>query len=213
MMDNKLMIATAKKLHEQRLVIADDDYLILATLGAGLRDAGFQVFEALSGEEAISLCQSETPDLVILDVNMPGISGLDAAQTIRKLNIPILFLSALDEKNIVDDAIQQGALGYLVKPIDIKQIIPAIDTALSRADEIQSLHAKEKNLTTALHNGRETSIAIGILMAHSQLSAQQAELQLRAYSRKKRLKMTIVAEQIIQQSELLNNLIKEITLD
>lgn len=206
------MIATVKKLHEQRLVIADDDYLILATLGVGLRDVGFQVFEALSGEEAIRLCQSEVPDLVILDVNMPGISGLDAAQVIRKLNIPILFLSALDEKNIVDDAIQQGALGYLVKPIDIKQIIPAIDTALSRADEIQLLHAKEKNLTTALHNGRETSIAIGILMSHSQLSAQDAELQLRTYSRKKRLKMTVIAEQIIQQSELLNNLIKEITL-
>ncbi|VAW92087.1 hypothetical protein MNBD_GAMMA22-2340 [hydrothermal vent metagenome] len=206
------MTATVKKLHEQRLVIADDDYLILATLGAGLRDAGFQVFEAVSGEEAISLCQSETPDLVILDVTMPGMSGLDAAQVIRGFNIPILFLSAFDEKKIVDDAIQQGALAYLVKPVDINQIIPAIDTALSRANEIQSLHVKEKNLTAALHKGRETSIAIGILVAHSQLSAQQAELQLRHYSRNKRLKMNAVAEKIIYQSEQFNNLIKEIIL-
>lgn len=211
-MDTTTMTATVKKLHEQRLVIADDDYLILATLGAGLRDAGFQVFEAVSGEEAISLCQSETPDLVILDVTMPGMSGLDAAQVIRGFNIPILFLSAFDEKKIVDDAIQQGALAYLVKPVDINQIIPAIDTALSRANEIQSLHVKEKNLTAALHKGRETSIAIGILVAHSQLSAQQAELQLRHYSRNKRLKMNAVAEKIIYQSEQFNNLIKEIIL-
>jgi len=204
--------AIIEKLHNQRLVIADDDYLVLATLSAGLRDAGFEVFEALSGEEAIQLCQSEKPDLVILDINMPGISGLEAAESIQPLEIPILFLSALDEKETVDTAIKKGALGYLVKPIDINQIIPAIDTALIRASEIQSLHAKEKNLTTALHNGRETSIAIGIIMSHSHQNAHDAELTLRQYSRNKRVKMSLVAEQIIQQSENLNNLIKEITL-
>jgi len=202
-----------EKLHDQCLVLADDDYLVLATLSAGLRDAGFEVFEALSGEEAIELCQTKKPDLVILDINMPGISGLEAAEPIQALNIPILFLSALDEKEIVDDAINKGAMGYLVKPIDINQIIPAIDTALTRASEIQSLHTKEKNLTTALHNGRETSIAIGILMAHSHQSAHDAELVLRQYSRNKRVKMSLVAEQIIHQSENLNNFLKEISLE
>jgi response regulator NasT len=203
--------ASIEKLHNQRLVIADDDYLVLATLSAGLRDAGFEVFEALSGEEAISLCKDKEPELVILDINMPGMSGLEAAETIQSLNIAILFLSALDEKDIVETAITKGALGYLVKPIDINQIIPAIDTALMRAADIQSLHNKEKNLTTALHNGRETSIAIGILMAHSNQTAHEAELTLRQYSRNKRLKMSNVAENIIHQSESLNNLIKEIT--
>jgi len=207
-----MKIAITEKLHDQCIVLADDDYLILATLSAGLRDAGFEVLEALSGEEAIELCKTKNPDLVILDINMPGISGLEAAETIQALNIAILFLSALDEKEIVESAIQKGALGYLVKPIDINQIIPAIDTALTRAAEIQSLHDKEKNLTTALHNGRETSIAIGILMAHSHQSAHDAELILRQYSRNKRVKMSAVAEQIIHQSENLNNLIKEITL-
>lgn len=204
--------AQIEKLHNQRLVIADDDYLVLATLSAGLRDAGFEVFEALSGEEAISLCQEKKPDLVILDINMPpGISGLEAAESIQPLGIAILFLSALDESNIVETAISKGALGYLVKPIDLNQIIPAIDTALTRSSEIQSLHNKEKNLKTALHSGRETSIAIGILMAHSQQTAQEAELNLRQYCRNKRLKMSNVAENIIQQSEILNKLVKEIT--
>ncbi len=203
--------APKEKLHNQRLVIADDDYLVLATLSAGLRDAGFEVFEALSGEEAISLCQEKQPDLVILDINMPGISGLEAAESIQPMNIPILFLSAMDEKDIVETAISKGALGYLVKPIDINQIIPAIDTALMRSADIKSLHNNEKNLTTALHNGRDTSIAIGILMAHSHQTAQQAELSLRNYSRNNRQKMSAVAEKIILQSENLNKLIKEIT--
>lgn len=203
--------ATINKLHCQKLVIADDDYLVLATLSAGLREAGFEIFEALSGDEAILLCQEYMPDLIILDINMPGKSGLEAAESIQKLNIPILYLSALDEKDIVETAISKGALGYLVKPIDINQIIPAIETALTRADEIRNLYTKEKNLTTALHNGRETSIAIGILMAHTHHSAREAELVLRQYSRNKRVKMSSVAEKIIAQSDSLNNLIKEIT--
>ncbi len=215
-MDNANPKIKTKKLlehcHNETIVIADDDYLVLATLSAGLRDAGFEVFEALSGEEAIALCEMKKPDLAILDINMPGISGIETADAIKRFNVAILFLSALDEKDIVDTAISKGALGYLVKPIDINQIIPAIDTALTRASDINALHDKEKNLTTALHIGRETSIAIGILMAHSHQSAHDAELQLRQYARNKRLKMSTIAEQIITKSETLNELIKEINL-
>ena len=147
-----------------RILVADDDGLVLATLCAGLRDEGYEVLEAASGEEAIEICERERPDLAILDIRMPGVSGIDAAHEIFKsAQVPFMFLSAFDDTETVKSAVSEGALGYLVKPIDTRQMVPPIEAALTRAAEISALRDKEVNLSAALASGREVSIAVEVI--------------------------------------------------
>lgn len=117
----------------RKIVLADDDRLILATLGSGLRSAGYEIFEAADGDEALRLCETEHPDLVILDVRMPGKTGIETAREIRiRTRVPCLFLSAYSGTDVMHAALDEGALGYLVKPVDLAQIVPAIEAALAR---------------------------------------------------------------------------------
>lgn len=197
--------------HNASLLLVDDDSFVLATLSLGLRTAGFQVEEANNGEEAIGLCEKNHYDLAMLDINMPGLSGIETAKVIFEHNhVPFIFLSALDDNNVVNEAINHGALGYLVKPINVKQMIPAIETALTRATDIQSLLNHQDNLNTALSQSRETSVAIGIFMSHTSLSPEEAESALRLYCRNTQQKMSHVAKKIIKASEDLNTLINAI---
>ena len=193
------------------LLIVDDDILVLATLSLGLRKAGFNVVEATTGEEAVEICKKHNFDLALLDIELPGISGIDTAKEIFEIaQVPFLFLSAYSEREIVDNAIEHGALCYLVKPIDVNQIIPTIETALTRSIDIKSMMAHHDHLNTALSQSRETSVAIGIVMAHTSLSTQQVESMLRLYARNTRQKMSQIAKNIITATENLNNLINEI---
>lgn len=193
-----------------RILMADDDRLVLATVSAGLRSVGYEVVTAETGEEAIRLCNQWKPDLAILDIRMPGIDGIEAARQIfSDSGVPFLILSAFDDKKMVDEAVSEGALGFLVKPIDVYQIIPSIEAALVRADEIRELRERESNLSTALTSGRETNIAIGLIMAQSHLSAPEAEEKLRNFARSHRRKMSEVAAEIIRSAETINVVMKE----
>lgn len=197
--------------HKSSLLVVDDDNLVLATLAIGLRDAGFIVEEAHSGKEAIDLCENKNFDLALLDINMPDLSGVETAKIIfEKNHTPFIFLTAVDDNDIVDEAIKNGALGYLVKPVNVKQIVPAIETALTRAADITSLISHQDNLNAALSQSRETSVAIGIFMSHTSLSPEQAESALRLYCRNTQQKMSHVAKSIIKASENLNSLINAI---
>jgi AmiR/NasT family two-component response regulator len=196
------------------LLIVDDDPLILATLTIGLAQAGYRILEANSGEKALALCQQHHPNLVILDIHMSGMSGIDTAKQIyQQYHIPFLFLSAVTEQNTVSSAVREGALGFLVKPIQLSQLLPSIETALVRAAEIQSLHNQKEHLETALSQNREVSIAIGIMVAHSDLNAVEAEAALRQYARKNRAKMADLAKHIISAANQLNNIINHILQD
>ena len=194
------------------LLVVDDDALVLATLSAGLRDSGYTVLEAASGEDAIHLASNHDIDLAILDIRMPGLSGIETAKMIFENHaIPFLFLSAFNDTNTVSAAIQEGALGYLIKPIDVDKIIPTIETALIRSSEIKLLKSSQKNLTTALSQERDVSIAIGIIIANSNCNASDAEYALRKYARSNHLKMYDIAHQIIAAADKLKLLIAEIT--
>jgi len=193
------------------LLIVDDDPLILATLTIGLAQSGYRILEANSGESALALCEEHQPDLAILDIHMNGISGIETAKQIyQEFHIPFLFLSAVTEQNTVSSAVREGALGFLVKPIQLSHLLPSIETALVRAEEIKSLHNQKEHLETALTQNRDISIAIGIVVAHSDLNATQAEAALRHYARKNRAKMADMAKHIIQASNQLNNIINHI---
>lgn len=184
------------------LLIADDDRLVLATLAGGLRRAGHTVLEASDGEEAIRLASEQRPDLAILDMRMPGKDGLGVATWLREhTEVPFIFLSAYGDASAVTEAVQAGALGYLVKPLDVQQILPSIDAAILRGRELSALLKEESQLSAALRLGRQTSTAVGILMARHQLSEQAAFDYLRDQARCQRRKVSDLAAELVHSTE------------
>jgi AmiR/NasT family two-component response regulator len=181
-----------------RILIVDDDRLILGGLARGLEERGFEVFSTDTGEAAVTLADSAQPDLVLMDIGLPGIAGTEAACKIQaKLNVPVIFLSALDDPDTVRAAITAGSLSYLVKPITIKQLVPVIENALARSCDMSRLRAAEENLSTALMQSRDISIAIGMLMERHAVTAEEGFELLRAHSRRARSKTTDVAKDVI----------------
>lgn len=143
------------------ILTVDDDPITLLMLANGMQSAGYNILQAESAEEAIEMLSEHTPDLALLDIALPGMSGIELAKHLRKqTNIPIMFLSSHREVDIVREAVQNGAVGYLVKPIDISHIIPSIEAGLARAEEIRKLRRIEADLTTALASGSETNEAL-----------------------------------------------------
>ena len=194
-----------------RILIADDDRLILSTLGQGLRDAGYEVLEASDGKAAVHLCETAQPELAVLDMRMPGLSGIEAARLIReRTKVPFIFLSAYGEHDIVRLAVKEGALGYLVKPVDIPQIVPAIEAALARGADISHLRESEQNLITSLEANRVTSIAVGLIMERYHLDRNTAFEQLRQIARSRQVKVRQVAEELLRAADSLNVLAKNI---
>lgn len=184
------------------LLIADDDRLVLATLAEGLRRAGHTVLEAADGDEAIQLACTRRPDLAILDVRMPGRDGLGVAQWLREhTDVPFLFLSAYGDASVVIEAVESGALGYLVKPLDVEQILPSIDAALVRGRELNALLEEEAQLTAALRLNRQVSMAVGILMARDRVNEQEAFNRLRTEARSQRRKLSDLAVELVQSAE------------
>jgi response regulator NasT len=187
------------------LLVVDDDRLILATLSSSLRTAGYQVTPADCGEEALRAAAALKPDLALLDMRMPGMSGIEVARELHdKVGTPFVFLSAFGDRDIVQPAVELGALGYLVKPLDVSQIVPTIETALLQASEVRRLHDAEGQLANALQSTREISMAIGLLMERRQVNRQRAFEILRDHSRSQQLKVAVVAESLLRAAELLN---------
>lgn len=190
---------------KRRVLLVDDEPLILATIGQVLRNAGYETAEADSGDIALKIAAEFHPDMALLDVVMTGMTGLELARHLQSgTNIPFMFISASAEVEIVKQASEYGAVGYLLKPFDIAQIIPAFEAALSRADEIRRLRNSEANLTVALNSGRETSMAVGLLMAKFGADRHTAFEVLRAYSRSNRCKMNEIAENLLSAEEMFN---------
>lgn len=188
-----------------KVLLVDDDRLVLATLSGGLEEAGYAVQACASAEEARRVLGLERPDIAVLDVRMPGQSGLELAKQLQEHpGLPFIFLTAYGDEDIVREAIAHGALGYLVKPVDIHQLIPAIEAAVARAADLWGLRNTERQLQTALNENREVSMAVGLLVERRRISRQQAFDALRATARTQRRKIGEVAEEILSAAELLN---------
>ncbi len=186
----------------RKILIADDDQLILSTLSNGLQQAGYQVITATDGEEAVRVGNQEKPDLAVLDIRMPELSGIEAARQLRQQSdIDSIFLTAYSDREIVEMATKEGALGYLVKPVDIHQLIPSIEAALGRSAELRRLHDSENNLVDAIQRNREISVAIGIYMERFRLTEQEAFTSLRNFARSQRRKLLEVATELVRISE------------
>lgn len=182
------------------LLLVDDDRLVLSTLSVGLQHAGYRVDTAESSEEAeVLLASGMRPDLAIVDIRMSGQDGLYLARRLRELDhIPFIMLSAYSEQHMIGQASHFGALGYLVKPLDISQLLPAIEAAFSRANELQDLRETRARLQAALDAERDISVAIGITMIQQRLTRQQAFELLRKAARAQRRKLAELAIELIR---------------
>ena len=183
----------------KQLLIVDDDRLVLALMASGLTAVGYGVTTAESAEDAEAwLAGGARPDLAILDVRMPGQGGLALAQRLRELDhIPFMMLSAYSDTHLVAQATECGALGYAVKPLDVLQLVPAIEAALARANELQDLRAARQQLQAALDGERDIGLAVGITMMQYRLKRSAAFELLRTSARKRRCKLADLAVEII----------------
>jgi len=196
-------LATKKKkesdaLWSARLLLVDDDRLILHTLGAGLAELGYPVVTAESAAAAIDGATSGRFGLAIIDIRLPDISGIALARTLREVHdLDSLILTALDDRASIDGAIRAGVLGYLIKPVDVWHIAPQIETALWRSRERAQLRAGQAQLQTALEQSRDTSVAIGVLMERERIPRDQAFEKLRALARSQRRSVAHVASELL----------------
>lgn len=191
------------------ILLVDDDPLFLDYLVTVLGHAGHDTLAAASAAEALQRVAEREADiaLALLDINMPGMSGLDLARRLKEhTSVAFMFLSSVDDAETAREAAHYGAVGFVVKPVDAAHLLPALESALARADEIRQLRRTEANLNAALAAGRETSLAVGLLMTRFQTDRNTAFEVLRDHARASRRKVNEVAEQLVAAEELLNSL-------
>ena len=189
----------------RKILIVDDDRVILHILAEGLRELGYEVATAVCGADALRLARASAYDLVVLDMRMPEMSGLEVAQELNKANLaPFVFLSAFGDEAVVRDAAEAGALGYLVKPVDIPQLVPFIEAAMARGREIDLLRSTAEQLEQALKVEQKTRTAVGIIMERKGLDRREAFDLLRTRARAQRRKIGEVAEELIVAVEGMN---------
>jgi response regulator NasT len=185
------------------IMVVDDDRLVLATLVAGLKQAGFDIIEADNGDDAILLARKHKPQLAILDMRMQGKSGMDVARYLAaNTDTGFMFLSAFGDSDIVEEATRMGALGYLVKPLDVRQIVPAVRAALARTMEMKSA----PQAAAARQGGRDEQIAIGILMERLRLDYDRALEALRAQAKTENRGVDELASSMVEAANRLNSI-------
>ncbi|MDO9597947.1 MAG: response regulator [Azoarcus sp.] len=184
------------------VLIVDDDRVILNLLAEGLRDSGYDVSIAVSGEEALKLVDCRDFDLVVLDMRMPVMSGIELARKFASVGRPpFVFLSAFDDASVVREAADVGAMGYLIKPVDVPQLVPFIEASIARARDIEALRNARDHLEKALTLEQNTRTAVGIIMVRKGLDRKPAFNYLRTRARSQRRKIGDVAEEFIASLE------------
>jgi response regulator NasT len=183
------------------VVVAEDESLIRIDIVEILRDNGFEVVgEAADGEKAVALAEELRPDLVVMDVKMPLLDGISAAEIITKKKIaPVVLLTAFSQRELVERAAEAGALAYVVKPFTPSDLIPAIDIALTRYQQISALEDEISDLAERLETRKILDRAKGILNDTMGLTEPEAFRWIQKASMDRRLSMREVAETVIGQ--------------
>ena len=180
-----------------RILVAEDETLIRMDLVEMLTEAGYEVIaQATNGEEAIALANEHKPDLAILDVQMPVLDGISAAEKIIAI-APVLMLTAFSQRELVDRARDAGVMAYVVKPFTISDLVPAIEIAISRHSQMRSLADEVADLHDRLENRKVIDRAKGILMKALNLSEPEAFSWIQRAAMDRRLTMKQVAEAVI----------------
>ncbi len=185
----------------RRVVVAEDEALIRLDLAEMLADAGYEVVgQATNGEQAVELVIEHVPDLAILDVKMPVLDGLSAAEKIHERRIcPVIMLTAFSQTELVERARDAGVMAYLVKPFTRGDLGPAIDIALSRWSEVKALEAEVADLGEQLETRKAVERAKGVLMKKLKISEAEAFRWIQKTAMDRRMGMREVAEAVITQ--------------
>ena len=187
-----------------RILVAEDEALIRMDLIEMLREAGYDVVaEATNGEEAIALANEHKPDLCILDVKMPVLDGISAAEKIISI-APVLMLTAFSQRELVERARDAGVMAYVVKPFSIGDLIPAIEIAISRHAQMKSLAEEVADLHERLETRKVIDRAKGILMKALNLSEPEAFSWIQRAAMDRRLTMKEVAQAVISPEAALD---------
>ena len=195
--------ATAQK--SVRILVAEDEALIRMDLVEMLREAGYDVVaEAADGAQAIELAQLHKPDLAILDVKMPVLDGISAAEKIIDI-APVLMLTAFSQRELVERARDAGVMAYVVKPFSIGDLVPAIEIAISRHTQMRSLAAEIADLHERLETRKIIDRAKGILMQALNLSEPEAFSWIQRAAMDRRLTMKEVAQAVISPDAVPSN--------
>jgi len=184
---------------QRRVLVAEDEALIRLDLVEMLREEGYQVVgEAGDGEEAVRLAGELRPDLVILDVKMPKMDGIEAASVIAKDRIaPVVILTAFSQRDLVERARDAGAMAYLVKPFAKRDLVPAVELAMSRFSELQALENEVASLTDRLETRKVIERAKGLLMSAQNMTEPEAFRWIQRTAMDRRTTMKAVAEAVV----------------
>lgn len=184
-----------------KILVVDDDRLVLATLTHGLAQAGYEVIDADNGDDAILAAHEHRPLLALLDIRMEGKSGFDVAAYLRQsLRIPFMFLSAFTDEETVRQVKALGAVAYLVKPLDIHQIVPAVEAAFSNLPDAA---AGELNAAAAGPLSEPVAMAVGVLMHRYSLARTSALAQLQRLAQAEGRSLADQADRVLDAVERL----------
>lgn len=186
----------------RRVLIAEDEALIRLDLAEMLGEEGYEVVgEASDGETAVRLTEELRPDLVIMDIKMPIMDGLAAAEKIAEANLaPVVILTAFSQRDLVERARAAGAMSYLVKPFQKSDLVPAIEIALSRFAQVSALEDEVAGLTERLETRKAVERAKGVLMTRYGMTEPQAFKWIQRTAMDHRLGMREVAERILSET-------------
>lgn len=186
-------------MERKRVIIADDEALIRQDLREMLTNLGYLVVgDVGDGRSAVNLARELKPDLVIMDIRMPDMDGIEAAKILTEEGIaPVLLLSAYSQRDLVERAAEAGVSGYVIKPFDESNLLPAIEVVLARFKEYQEISREASRLEERLATRVAVDRAKGILMDHRGMTEQEAFRNIQRMSMNRRKSMREVAEAII----------------
>jgi two-component system, response regulator PdtaR len=183
----------------QTVLVAEDETIIRMDLREMLEEEGYEVVEAADGEQAVRLAREVRPSLAILDIKMPVKDGLVAAQEISEEGIaPVLILTAYSQRELVEQAAVAGAMGYLVKPFQKHDLLPAIEIAKGRYQQLSALADEVGDLTERLESRKAIDRAKGMLMDRYKMTEADAFRFIQKTAMERRLPMRDVADQILE---------------
>jgi response regulator NasT len=187
---------------QRRVIVAEDESLIRMDIVETLRDQGFDVVgEAGDGNKAVELAFELKPDLMVMDIKMPDLDGLSAAEKISGLKIPVVLLTAFSQQELVTRATEVGAMAFLVKPFSPQDLLPAIEIALSRHSQLIALEAEVADLGERLETRKLVERAKGVLSEKMKLTEPEAFRWIQKASMDRRLSMADVSKTVLDQLE------------
>ena len=185
---------------QRRVVVAEDESLIRMDIVETLRDKGFDVVgEAGDGNKAVELAFALKPDLMVMDIKMPDLDGLSAAEKIAELRIPVVLLTAFSQQELVTRAAEVGAMAFLVKPFSPQDLLPAIEIALSRHAQLVALESEIQDLGERLETRKLVERAKAVLSEKMKLTEPEAFRWIQKASMDRRLSMADVSRTVLDQ--------------